>query len=281
MSRAPIRVWALRVAFRTVGAVAPGVAARWAETIFRTPPRYDPPVADEEFVATGTRFVVASEGQQLAAWEWGAGPTVLLAHGWGSRAGRFRSVATTLVAAGYRVVAHDAPAHGRSTGRFASLPEFARALRAVADHVGEIHSLIGHSLGGAAACLAVRDGLAVRRLVLAASPADVQGFSREFGDYLAIPPRARQALRRNLETSLKARWEELHIPTFAPAIDIPVLIIHDREDTEVPFANAEELARAFPHARLIATTGLGHRALFRDPAVVDETVRFLREESGG
>ena len=213
MSRAP--VWALRTAFRTVGTVAPDVAARWAETIFCTPPRHVPPLADEEFVATGTRFMVRSEGQDIAAWEWGVGSTVLLVHGWGSRAGRFRVLATALLESGFRVVAHDAPAHGRSTGRFASLPEFARALRAVADRAGEIHGIVGHSLGGSAACLAMREGLPARRLVLVAPPSDVLEFSRVFGDHLRIPPPARLAMRRNLEERLRMRWEDLNIAAIA------------------------------------------------------------------
>jgi pimeloyl-ACP methyl ester carboxylesterase len=276
----PVRVWALRTAFRTVGTVAPNVAARWAETIFCTPPRHTPPEADEEFVATGNRFMVRSEGQEIAGWEWGSGPTVLLVHGWGSRAGRFRGLATELLSHGFRVVAHDAPAHGRSTGRFASLPEFARALRAVADRSGAIHGVVGHSLGGAAACLALRGGLGARRLVLVAPPADVGEFSQNFGDYLRIPARARIAMRRNLETRLSMRWEDLHIPTIARAIDLPALVVHDREDTEVGFAHGEEIARAFPRGRLLATTGLGHRAILRDPGVVRETVGFLLEERG-
>lgn len=280
MSQGPVRVWALRTAFRTVGTVAPGVAARWAETIFCTPPRHAPPEADEAFVATGTRFMVRSEGQEIAGWEWGSGPTVLLVHGWGSRAGRFHGFARELLAHGFRVVAHDAPAHGRSTGRFASLPEFARALRAVGDRSGEIRGIVGHSLGGAAACLAMRGGLSARRLVLAAPPADVSQFSQSFGDYLRIPARARLAMRHNLETRLSMRWEDLHIPTVASGIDVPALVVHDREDTEVGFDHGEEIARAFPRGRLLATTGLGHRAILRDPAVVDAAVAFLREDPG-
>ena len=278
MSRA--RVWALRTAFRTVGAVAPDVVARWAETIFCTPPRHDPPAADDEFVATGTRFMVRSEGQDIAAWEWGTGPTVLLVHGWGSRAGRFRALATALLENGFRVVAHDAPAHGRSTGRFASLPEFARALRAVADRAGEIYGIVGHSLGGSAACLAIHGGLPARRLVLVAPPSDVVEFSKDFGDYLRIPPRARLALRRNLEARLKMRWEDLDISALARDLQVPTLVVHDREDAEVSFSHGEELARAFPHGRLIATSGLGHRAILRDPEVVRQTVAFLREGVG-
>jgi pimeloyl-ACP methyl ester carboxylesterase len=280
MSLAPVRVWALRTAFRTVGPFAPGLVARWAETIFCTPPRHNPPVSEEEFLATGRRFAVRSEGQELAAWEWGAGPAILLAHGWGSRAGRFRGIGRALVEEGFRVVAHDAPAHGRSTGRFASLPEFARALRAVADQVGEVYGVVGHSLGGAAACVAMHAGLEARRVVIVAPPADVQGFSRDFGDYLRIPPRARQALRRNLETRLRMRWEDLHIPTLARTLRVPALIVHDREDAEVPFAHGEEIAHAFPRARLIATSGLGHRAILRDPEVVRQVVAFLGEDRG-
>ncbi len=280
MSPGPVRVWALRTAFRTVGTVAPGVAARWAETIFCTPPRHVPPEAEEAFVATGRRFMVRSEGQEIAGWEWGSGPAVLLVHGWGSRAGRFRGLATELLAHGFRVVAHDAPAHGRSTGRFASLPEFARALRAVADRSGEIHGIVGHSLGGAAACLAIGEGLGAHRLVLVASPADVTQFSQRFGDYLRIPDRARVAMRRNLETRLSMRWEDLHIPTVARAIGVPALVVHDREDAEVGFDHGEEIAGAFPRGRLLATTGLGHRAILRDPGVIDAAVAFLREDPG-
>jgi pimeloyl-ACP methyl ester carboxylesterase len=211
---------------RTVGSIAPEVAARWAETMFCTPPRHEPRSGDEAFLATGRGFSVTCDGQELAAWEWGAGPTIILVHGWGSRAGRFSAMARALAETGFRVVAYDAPAHGRSTGRFASLPEFARALRAVADTVGPVHGLVGHSLGGAAAALALRDGLHAQRIVLLAAPADVTRFTTAFADYFRLPPGTRAAMRRNLETRLRARWVELHIPTIARSV--PALLLHVR-----------------------------------------------------
>lgn len=275
-----MKVWALRTVFRTFGSIAPDMTARWAETIFCTPPRREPPAGEEAFIATGQRFTVRSEGQELAAWSWGTGPAVLLAHGWGSRAGRFGAMTAALVDAGFRAVAHDAPAHGQSTGRFASLPEFARALRAVADEVGEVYGVVGHSLGGAAACVALANGLEARRAVLIAPPADVQQFSRDFGDYLRIPAPTRQVMRRNLEARLGVRWEDLDIAALARGLPIPALVVHDREDDEVPFAHGEEIARAFPGGTLVATTGLGHRAILRDPEVVRQAVAFLREGAG-
>jgi pimeloyl-ACP methyl ester carboxylesterase len=280
MSRPPARVLALRAVFSTVGPVAPGIAARWAETIFCTPPRHAPRSADEAFLASGRRFGVRSEGQELVAWEWGAGPTVVLVHGWGSRAGRFSTLGQALAGAGYRVVAYDAPAHGRSTGRLASLPEFARALRAVGDVVSPAYALVGHSLGGAAATLALRDGLPAERVVLLAAPADVIRFTTAFADHLRLPAGARVVMRRNLETRLRTRWDELHLPTIARTLLARALLVHDRDDEDVPYTHAEEIAAAWPGSRLVPTTGLGHRRLMQDPAVAEEVVAFLRQAAG-
>jgi pimeloyl-ACP methyl ester carboxylesterase len=272
------RLWAMRTAFRAVGAVAPGVAARWAETLFCTPPRRRR--GDDGFLASGDRFTLRSQGQLLTGWTWGSGPTVVLVHGWGSGASRFGALGAALLEAGFRVVAYDAPAHGESTGRFASLPEFARALRDVTATFGPIHGLVGHSLGGAAAAMAMRDGVEARRAVLLAPPADVRIFSDLFARALAIAPAVQATMHRNLERRLRIVWEDLHIPSLVRSLPSAALVIHDRDDADVPFAHAEEIVGAWAGSRLEITSGLGHRALLRDPAVIARTVEFLREDGG-
>ncbi len=270
-------LWVLRTAFRAVGTVAPGIAARWAESIFCRPPRYEPRPVEEAFLATGSRQTVVCENQDLAVWGWGSGPVVILAHGWGSRAGRFSNLAAALVEGGFRVVLFDAPAHGASAGHQASLPQFSRALRAVADAIGPVYGLVGHSLGGAAVSLAMGNGLRADRAVLLAPPADVILFSHAFAEHLRIPLRAHDTMRRNLENRLQIRWEELHVPTLASRMTAPALIVHDRDDPDVPYAHGEEIARAWPGAEFLATSGLGHRSLLRDPQVIRRTLAFLRD----
>jgi pimeloyl-ACP methyl ester carboxylesterase len=277
MTRGSARLWALRTVFRTVGPIAPGLAARWAETIFCTPPRHLPRLADEAFLATGARSSIRWDGGDLAVWTWGQGPTVMLAHGWGSRAGRLSALGAALLDAGFRVVAYDGPAHGASTGRFASLPEFARALRTVGDAVGPVYGLVGHSLGGAAAVMALRDGLAVGRVVLLAPPADVRIFSDIFAETLAIPRAVQDAMHRNLQVRLRTEWDDLHLPSLVHDLRAAALVIHDRDDPDVPFDHAERIVAAWPGARLVPTTGLGHRVILRDPEVVRRAVEFLRE----
>jgi pimeloyl-ACP methyl ester carboxylesterase len=83
-------------------------------------------------------------------------------------------------------------------------------------------------------------------------------------------------MRRNLETRRQVRWDELHLPTIARSLTAAALLLHDRGDEDVRYAQAEEIAAAWPGARLIATTGLGHRGLLRDPATLREIVAFLR-----
>ncbi|MBA3318400.1 MAG: alpha/beta fold hydrolase [Gemmatimonadales bacterium] len=279
MTRSSPRLWAIRTCFRTVGAVAPAVAARWAENLFCTPPARRE--GDEAFMATGFRFSVTSQGQQLAGWAWGTGPTVVLVHGWGSRASRLSLLAAGLTSAGLRVVAYDAPAHGESTGRLASLPEFARALGDVAEAIGPIHGLVGHSLGGAAVAMAMRLGLPARRVVLIAPPADVRIFSDLFARSLAISPAVQETMHRNLERRLRIVWQDLHIPTLVRQLPAAALVIHDRDDADVPFAHGEEIVGAWAGSSLRTTSGLGHRAVLRDPAVIGWAVEFLRAGSDG
>ena len=274
------RVRALRAGFRVAGAVAPGLAARWAEAIFCRPPRQEERPAEEAFLTTGRARGVPYGSGILRAWEWGEGPLVLLAHGWGSRSGRWSALVPELVGAGHRVIAYDAPAHGRSPGRLASLPEFARALRAVADAAGPVHGLVGHSLGGAAVAVALSQGLAARRAVLIAAPSDPATFSRAFASYLRIPAPVREAMQRNLESRLRITWDALHLPTIARGIDAPALVVHDRDDGDVPVEEAAAIADAWPRAELMLTEGLGHRAVIRDPTVVARTVDFLGSGDG-
>ena len=146
-----------------------------------------------------------------------------------SRAGRFSALAQALVDAGFRVVLFDAPAHGASMGRQASLPQFSRALRAVGEAMGPVHGWSAIRWAERRCRWRCGTGSTPARAVLLAPPADVVLFSQAFAEHLRIPPRAHTAMRQNLESRLQIRWEELHIPTLARSMTVPALIVHDRE----------------------------------------------------
>lgn len=55
----------------------------------------------------------------------------------------------------------------------------------------------------------------------------------------------------------------------------PLLLVHDRDDKEVDTPDTEDLAAAWPGSTVVRTTGLGHRRILRDPAVVARVLDFL------
>lgn len=267
---------ALRSAFRTVGPIAPRTAARVAERIFCRPPRPAVRPREEAWLETGERFTVRANGIELACWRWGSGPLVMLTHGWGSRAGRWASLVPLLLDSGLSAVAFDAPAHGRSTGSTASMPEFARALMAVRNELGVVpRAAVGHSLGGAATALALSMGFDAERAVLVAAPSNAREFTDRFAETLGLPASVRSRMEQNLEARLEFTFAGLDIPTLAAGLHTPALLIHDTGDADVPFAGAEAVAAAWPGARLVATTGLGHRKVLHDPEVLREARDFI------
>jgi pimeloyl-ACP methyl ester carboxylesterase len=265
-----------RTALRVLQAASPRAAGALADRMFCTPPRWRPTPAHHAFLATGESFTVRSEGSRVAAWRWGSGPTVALVHGWGSRGMRFRTMVQALAQRGFTAVVFDAPGHGASDGQTSSMVQFAWALTAVADHVGPLHAVVGHSLGGAATALALRQGVEVERAVFIATPADPGAFVDQFAAMFAMRPAALNAMRRRIARRLRTRWDALSVPAMAQEIDVPLLVVHDREDPTVPWSDGAAIAKAWG-AELVTTTGLGHHAVVGHASIVGRVVEFLAE----
>jgi pimeloyl-ACP methyl ester carboxylesterase len=261
----------LRVAFATLGRLAPGAAGELARQLFFSPPRARrtpalPAGADDLRVEAG--------GQAIAGWRCGEGPAVLLMHGWGGSSAQLARLAPPLLQRGFSVVALDAPGHGRSPGRLSALPQFARALRAVAERAGPVHAIVGHSFGAAAAALAVADGLRADRLVLVAAAADPARWARMFADHFHVPAPAMARMRRNTEEWLRFSWSDLHLSHLLEAYRGPVLFVHDRDDRETGWSDVFDVAQRVAGAQLLLTEGLGHRRILAHPRVASAIAEF-------
>lgn len=109
----------LRVQLRLLWAVAPELAFRQAWKLFCTPRRLPLKSWEAAALAQARRRTVGAATGPVAVYEWGPGsaPAVVLVHGWELRTSFWRAWVPLLLAAGYRVVALDGPAHGASGGR--------------------------------------------------------------------------------------------------------------------------------------------------------------------
>lgn len=261
----------MRAGFSNASRIAPGATSAVVARLFRSTRRSSPRRGERDVLQSATGWRVA--GMQL--WSWGEGPTVLLIHGWNGRATQLGAMVEPLVARGYRVVAFDAIGHGDSVGKHSSLPEFANCIRQIVDELGGVHAVIAHSLGGAATTFALAYGLQVERAVFISPPADPREFLKIFGAALGINDDVRARVRSRVERRLGIPMEEMQAFAIAPTMEIPLLVIHDRDDKEVPFQVGRGIAEAWPGAELIVTEGLGHQRILRDESVRDAAVRFI------
>lgn len=272
----------LRGGFRYLGPHFPDMAGRLAYRLWFSTQRYPEPVRERHWTAAAQIDSVAWQGRHLIRYQWGRpeAPAVLLVHGWNGRGPQLGAFAAPLNDAGLRVVAFDAPGHGRSPGRSTNIFEFADAILTVARASGPVTAAVAHSFGVPACARALVQGWEPTRLVAIAAPASAEFLLARFARILDIPDSVIQAMRRRVERRFGMDiFARLATDEMLAGRDLPGLIIHDRKDRDVPDGHAEALHRAWRNTRLMLTDGLGHRRILRDHRVIAETVRFLRGDA--
>jgi pimeloyl-ACP methyl ester carboxylesterase len=274
---------ALHGFFRYAERLAPRTAGRVARDLWFTPP---PRMTSLPIPDGGEPFTVVSQGAEINGHTWGEGPTVYLVHGWGGRGSQFGAFVEPLVAAGYRVVMFDAPAHGDS-GHGPAGPrrthglEFAKALDATFVRFGPAAAVVAHSLGTIATYLTLRFGwLGTERLVFVAPMVEAESLFDLFQGSLGFGTRTRHAFDRAVDEFVGIPVTDFDARVQARYVDpLPTLVIADRGDRQTLFGAAADFARAVD-AELVTTTGLGHRRILRDPEVIQRVVGFVSEERG-
>lgn len=279
----PLTLRLLRLKFRLLASLSTEWAFQSAWRLFTTPRRLPEKAWEAAVLADARQFAVPGPTGALAAYEWNpAGPrTVLLVHGWEHRASFWGALVRALVAAGYRVVAFDAPAHGASAGRRLTLPAYVQAVQAVADTLGPLHAVVAHSLGGATVVggpvrfNAAANG-ALPRLALLAVPASTPAVALRFIGLLGLPPAVVARMAAYIREQHGRDAESFSLTQAGPAFPAGrALLLHDEHDASIPFAEAQELAAAWPDLEFGATSGLGHNRIMREPAVLARIVEFL------
>lgn len=271
-----VRIQLMRWAVDVADRVSPSLASELALRAFLTPGRAPRPERERAWLARATPLALSAGGLPIAAWSWGPalGPVVLLAHGWAGRGAQLGGVIETLVERGRRVVTWDAPAHGDSPGQTTTLAAMAEVLRTVAAAVGPIEAVIAHSFGGAATTIALSRGLGVERAVYIAPLFTIGKTVDRFAQGLGLSREASTAFAHGLAHANLASAETLEGRVLAPAMSTPLLVIHDRDDREVPYAEGVATTALWPGARLLTTAGLGHRRVLGDREVVAAAVEF-------
>ncbi len=280
----PTAVRLMRLTFRRLGPLLPGLTGAWAYRLWFSTRRFPVPARETRWLSECRIDTLPWRDYPLTRYQWGdpAVPAIVLIHGWNGRGSQLGAFAEALTSAGFRAVAFDAPAHGRNQGSSTNIFDYAEALQTVAAASGPIAGAIAHSFGVPATARALLQGLALPRLVSISAPANATFLVERFARLLEIPEVVIDNMRGRIERKFGMDvLTRLAAEAMLAEQTLPGLIIHDRNDRDVPSTHAEQLHQAWQGSQLLLTDNLGHNRILRDDAVIKAAVDFLADEPTG
>jgi pimeloyl-ACP methyl ester carboxylesterase len=248
---------------------------------FFTPAKYEVKPNDEAVLARGRNYRLPFEGGELAVTSWGEGvPSVLLMHGWGGARAQMTGFVEPLLAAGYKVVAYDQPAHGESDGRMTNILEISPTMDLVMQREGRFDAIIAHSFGTIVTSYALvkRNFPNPSKLVYFGSFNRLLDALPRFQVMANLPDEIIHGLLDMISENFgRDVLENIVNEDLVKKIRIPALMFHDRSDNVTPVEDSRAIANSWSEAQYVETNGLGHRGALQSADVYEQVVRFLAE----
>ena len=217
--------------------------------------------------------------------------TVILLHGIRGDKSSLLGFARRFRGAGYRVVMPDLRGHGSSSGDFLTYgivesKDVSQLLDAIAArHGASRFVLFGYSYGGAVAIQTAARDPRVDGVVTVATFASLRQVLTDYKTryFPALDPVIPAAwLQARLDDAgRRARFDpDAADPARAAAeLDVPLLLVHGTNDTQIPPDHARALSRSASRSTLVLMDGETHDSMLNRAAarIEDETLAFLRK----
>jgi len=255
------------------------LVTKFAARIFTTPVKHKVPKREFEMDRKSIQKTinVPAIDKSVVTYEYGKSEhKILLVHGWSGRGTQLFKIADELLQNGYLTISFDAPAHGKSEGKTTIMSEFIASILEIEKEFGPFEIAIGHSLGGMSVLNAIKDGLKVNKAVIIGSGDIVQDILDEFIFKLGLKKEIGDDLRDLFEEKYKVKMDDFSAYRAAQKIKIPVLVIHDNDDPEVPVKAGIHIHQNLEQGRLYLTDGLGHRKILGNHNVIKKTLEFIK-----
>lgn len=255
------------------------LATRFAAKLFITPIKYKIPKRELEMDRKSTQKLIEipAINKKVVVYQYGkSDKKVLLVHGWSGRGTQLVKIADELLKSGYSTISFDAPAHGKSPGNTTIMVDFIYAILEIEKQFGPFEAAIGHSLGGMSVLNAIKKGLKLKCAAIIGSGDIVQDIIDDFVAKLELKPNMAPHLRILFEKKYGESMNDYSAYMAAKEITIPVLVIHDQDDPEVPVKAGIHIHKYLKKGELLLTEGLGHRKILGNHAVIERVIQFIQ-----
>ncbi len=246
--------------------------------LFTTPIKHKVPKRELEMDDHSLKetLLIPSVNKKIVVYQYGkSDKKILLVHGWSGRGTQLVKFADALVDKGYATISFDAPAHGKSSGNSTIMTEFIASILEIDKKFGPFEAAVGHSLGGMALLNAIKKRLKINRLIIIGSGDKVKDILDSFVSKLELKSEFSSHLQQHFEKKYNEPMGNYSAHSAAKTIDIPVLVIHDENDNEVPVETSINIHDNLKNGELLITQHLGHRKILGNPFVIEKTIEFI------
>lgn len=228
-------------------------------------------------------FSIQTPQGTINAYEQGHGPTVVLVHGWSGSAQAYFPLMRGLAQLGFRALAFDHFAHGRSAGQQASLKRFIFAVNHVLHHVQKrssdgLAAVVGHSMGCIAVANAQPELIAETPLFFISPVFNFRKYYTRQVHLLGLHPDLSKQYLSRFEHNYKNDLERMELGRKLRQYAAQTVIAHDRSDDKNPFVDSVKFCAANPLTRLLVTRGLGHLRIINSESVWQQLKAHLNYE---
>ena len=252
-------------------------AASLAIRLFSSPKRKRLKESEKDFLETAFIEDLQYKDISIMTYRWlGNKDTILLAHGWESNSVRWKDLILKLKALNFNVIALDAPAHGRSSGKLFNAVIYSECINVVAKKF-KANIIIGHSVGGMATTFfQYKYQLpSIEKLVLLGAPSNFVDVFGRYVDMMGYNKRVSKTMDVIVQERFNNKPEHFNAAKFSETISAEGLLIHDKFDAIIPYSDAEDFKNFYKNSKLITTEGLGHG--LKSEAIDNHILEFVND----
>jgi pimeloyl-ACP methyl ester carboxylesterase len=264
---------------KLISFISPKLITLFAAKLFTTPIKHKIPKRELEMDRKSIQKLISipAINKEVVVYEYGKSEKkILLVHGWSGRGTQLFKIADELLNNGYSTISFDAPAHGKSPGKTTIMVDFIATILEIEKQFGPFEVAIGHSLGGMSVLNAIKQGLSVQHAVVIGSGDIVEDIIDDFIAKLQLKASVSKHLRMHFEKKYREKMNDYSAFLAAKETSIPVLVIHDNDDPEVPVKAGKHIYEHLKNGKLLLTDGLGHRKILGNPKVMERIIQFIK-----
>lgn len=265
---------------RAISYFSDDLTVRFAMKLFVTPTKFPTPNRELTMESKSKKFhlELPKAKKDFMVYENGNGSKkALVIHGWNGRGTQLASLVKELIAMDYTVVSFDAPGHGKASKNTAVMTDFMEAAFVLERYYKDFDLIIGHSLGAMTAINVLGRGFKAKKAVTIGSGDVIINIIKDFVKAIGLKQNLVEKFILNFEQKYNVSITDYTVHEQVKNFEIPLLIIHDKNDLDVPYTDSETIYKHAKKGKLLLTEKLGHRKILGDAKVISEIKKFIDE----